>query len=77
MVERTCIRCRVRSDKAKLARLVWSDGRVVWDSEQRLPGRGAYLHPECARAGVPGRVVARALRLPAGVTAEVPPLAEV
>lgn len=72
MVERTCIRCRRRASKAELVRLVWSDGRVVWDREQRLPSRGAYLHPECAGEGVHPRVLSRALRLPGGAAVEMP-----
>ncbi len=42
---RTCFVCRKEGQKGELLRFVWADpGEVVFDQEQRLPGRGAYLH---------------------------------
>lgn len=61
--QRTCIGCRVTQAKAGLVRLAWRDGLgVVVDAEQRLGGRGGYLHPECAAEAVRRRAVGRALR---------------
>ena len=43
---RQCIVSRVRLAPQKLYRFVLVDKQVVYDSEQVLPGRGAYLLPE-------------------------------
>ncbi len=43
--ERTCVACRGKGTPMTLLRLVVCDGLVVPDLEQRLPGRGAWLHP--------------------------------
>lgn len=47
-------------------RLVVSHGIVVIDEWQRMPGRGAYLHPtpECGERARQRRAVGRALRQP-------------
>jgi len=68
--QRTCIGCRQRGDKASLVRLVLNSSElaVVLDAAQRLPGRGAYLHPGCAQVALQRRAVGRALR--AGVDPE-------
>jgi uncharacterized protein len=42
--ERTCCICRRKASKAELARLVVLEGRILYDSAGRLPGRGAYVH---------------------------------
>lgn len=44
-IERTCCICRSKGDKRTLIRLVASQGRLVVDDLQRLPGRGGYVHP--------------------------------
>jgi predicted RNA-binding protein YlxR (DUF448 family) len=46
--ERRCIFCRKGGKKEELLRFVW-DGRIIFDPDQRLPGRGAYAHrrPDC------------------------------
>ena len=57
-IERTCCACRSKSDKRSLARLVSVEGRLVWDEQQRLPGRGGYVHlaPQCvSKISQPGR----------------------
>lgn len=62
---RTCVGCRIRSDKAQLVRIVADEGgRLVLDVRQVLPGRGAYLHPnpECAAGALKRRAFGRALR---------------
>ncbi len=67
---RTCIGCRRPAGKTELVRLVWQQG-VVLDHRQRLPGRGAYLHPQvdCLQQALRRRAVGRALRV-TGVDAE-------
>ncbi len=41
---RTCVACRTRRDKSALLRVVRRpDGRVVFDRDGRIEGRGAYL----------------------------------
>jgi predicted RNA-binding protein YlxR (DUF448 family) len=61
---RTCLGCRERTEKAQLLRLVASDGAVVIDHGQILPGRGAYLHPRpaCLEQALKRRSLGRALR---------------
>ncbi len=68
---RTCIGCRAKVAKAELTRVVF-DGQVVRvDADQRLPGRGAYLHPGCLSRALRTRAVPRALRVPPGVLLSV------
>ena len=41
---RTCIGCRTIRKKKDLQRLVMRPNKeVVWDPQQKLPGRGAYV----------------------------------
>jgi len=42
---RTCIACRTEARKGELLRIVLAEGKLTFDSAQKLPGRGAYLHP--------------------------------
>lgn len=53
------------NDKTNLLRIVGRGHQVVPDPQQRLAGRGAYLHPhfDCFEAACRRRVFARALRL--------------
>lgn len=79
--ERTCCVCRSKGGKRELVRLVYSEGRLVLDKDQRVEGRGAYIHPtqEClAKMGQTARWE-RSLRLSAGTlsAAEVSALARV
>jgi predicted RNA-binding protein YlxR (DUF448 family) len=61
--QRTCIGCRATQGRAGLVRLAWRDGvGVVVDAEQRLGGRGCYLHPECVDTALRRRAVGRALK---------------
>ena len=68
-VQRTCVGCRRRCDSVELVRIVAADqgdgfvARV--DSRGRLPGRGAWLHPdpECFHRAERHRAFPRALRL--------------
>ncbi|MEU4315835.1 YlxR family protein [Nocardia sp. NPDC024068] len=71
---RTCVGCRKREPATELLRIV-ACGRtigddadavaIVPDPRRRLPGRGAWLHPEsaCLRSAVRRRAIGRALRV--------------
>ena len=65
--QRTCVGCRVRVAKVELLRLVVIDGCITPDLTQRLPGRGAHLHPdlECFDLAVRRRAFPRAFRVQA------------
>lgn len=62
--------CRGQGEKAELVRLVAVGGALVVDAAQRLPGRGAYLHPACAGLALRRRALPRALRAPGLAPAE-------
>ncbi len=61
---RTCVGCRTRGAATGLLRVVAVDRTLVPDPRRRLPGRGAWLHPdsECLRAAERRRAFPRALR---------------
>ncbi|WAL63722.1 YlxR family protein [Amycolatopsis cynarae] len=61
---RTCVGCRRRASVGELMRVVAEDGRLVVDERRRLPGRGAWLHPEpdCLTKAERRRAFPRALR---------------
>lgn len=68
--QRTCVGCRVRDDRSRLLRVVARPGPatevvLVPDPRGRLPGRGAWLHPDlgCLDLAERRRAFARALRL--------------
>ena len=63
--ERTCVGCRVRERSTVLLRVVAVDGVVIPDLRRRLPGRGAWLHPDlgCLAAAERRRAFGRALRV--------------
>jgi uncharacterized protein len=67
-IERTCCICRSKGDKRSLLRLVAQASSLVVDYHQRLPGRGAYMHPSAECVSRSGQVARweRALRLKAG-----------
>lgn len=44
--QRRCVSCRKREDKSSLLRVVFADGRLTWDRQKRMRGRGAWCHPE-------------------------------
>ncbi|MEV8143131.1 YlxR family protein [Specibacter sp. NPDC078709] len=65
---RTCIGCRKTSDRLQLVRLVRSRNtsgelEALVDVARRMPGRGAWLHPnlECWNLAIKRRAVGRAL----------------
>ncbi|MGV0792641.1 YlxR family protein [Mycolicibacterium sp. XJ1819] len=71
---RTCIGCRKRGLAVELLRVVAVDNgdgpgngerAVTVDTARRLPGRGAWLHPDrqCLEAAIRRRAFARALRI--------------
>ncbi|MGP4053762.1 YlxR family protein [Mycobacterium sp. 4D054] len=67
---RTCIGCRKRELAVDLLRVVAVDSgngehAVTVDEARRLPGRGAWLHPDpgCLQAAVRRRAFSRALRI--------------
>ena len=61
---RTCLGCRQRAPRTSLVRVVARDGRVAVDTAARLPGRGAWVHPDpgCVANAVRRRAFGRALR---------------
>jgi predicted RNA-binding protein YlxR (DUF448 family) len=63
--------CRATAEKAELTRVALVDGGFVVDAAQRLPGRGAYLHPGCATAALRTRGVQRTLRVPMRASAQL------
>ncbi len=62
--QRTCIACRGVAGKRSLLRLVRTPDGVVVDPTGKLPGRGAYLHPDrrCWQAVLRGNRLEQALR---------------
>ena len=62
---RTCLGCRQRAPQSSLVRVVARDGRIVSDLAKRLPGRGAWLHPDpkCTETAVRRNAFGRALRV--------------
>ncbi|MHC1560326.1 YlxR family protein [Actinomycetospora sp. C-140] len=63
---RTCIGCRSRASASELLRVVAADGIVDPDPRHRLPGRGAWLHPDadCLHRAERRSAFPRALRVP-------------
>lgn len=62
---RTCVGCRQRALVGELLRVIAADGRVVVDERRRLPGRGAWVHPDlgCLSKAERRRAFPRALRV--------------
>ncbi|MEU7532059.1 YlxR family protein [Saccharothrix sp. NPDC042600] len=69
---RTCIGCRARTLPSELLRVVVVDGAVVPDTRRRLPGRGAWLHPDpgCLRDAEKRRAFPRAFKVPGPLDVE-------
>ena len=49
---RTCIVCRKSENPSALIRLTLVDGKVIPDLKGGAPGRGAWLHRECAESAI-------------------------
>ncbi|MQA14631.1 MAG: DUF448 domain-containing protein [Pseudonocardiaceae bacterium] len=62
---RTCVGCRARAAATGLLRVVAVEGILVPDPRCRLPGRGAWMHPDagCLRTAERRRAFPRALRV--------------
>ncbi len=62
---RTCVGCRGRGSRSVLVRVVCVDGLAVVDTRRRMPGRGAWLHPDptCLAQALRRRALTRALRV--------------
>ena len=67
---RTCVGCRKRELAVELLRVVAVKGgngecAVTVDTARKLPGRGAWLHPDpqCLDAAIRRRAFVRALRI--------------
>ncbi|MDV6012136.1 YlxR family protein [Haloechinothrix sp. LS1_15] len=60
-----CVGCRGRALVGELLRVVAADGCLVVDECRRLPGRGAWLHPDpgCLESATRRRAFPRALRV--------------
>ncbi|WP_081915470.1 YlxR family protein [Saccharothrix sp. NRRL B-16314] len=69
---RTCIGCRARTLPSELLRVVVVDGAVVPDTRRRLPGRGAWLHPDpdCLRNAEKRRAFPRAFKVQGALDVE-------
>lgn len=61
---RVCIACREAAGKRTLVRIVRTKAGVQVDSSGKMPGRGAYLHPDqaCWQAALSSNRLAQSLR---------------
>ncbi|MCU1416621.1 MAG: YlxR family protein [Schumannella sp.] len=75
---RTCLGCRQRAPRSSLVRVVARDGRAVVDAAVRLPGRGAWVHPDsgCIENAIRRKAFGRALRVTDLVTSDIDEWAE-
>lgn len=59
---RTCIGCRKTTDSDTLERFVLMDDQIIYDMRQKAPGRGAYLHLQCADMALKKNAFSRAFK---------------
>ena len=64
-MNRTCVGCRQRSQRADLLRVVSNSSVLVFDPNKTMPGRGAWIHPssDCLTLAIQRNAFGRALRL--------------
>ena len=64
-MERTCVGCRQRSERANLIRVVEQSNSLIFDYNKSLPGRGAWLHQaqQCLELAISRKAFNRALKL--------------
>jgi predicted RNA-binding protein YlxR (DUF448 family) len=64
-MERTCVGCRQRSQRANLFRIVSNSNILAFDLLKKMPGRGAWIHPssDCLDLAIQRNAFGRALRL--------------
>ncbi|WP_146846826.1 YlxR family protein [Cellulomonas terrae] len=62
---RTCVGCRTTGPRSALLRVVVVQDELVVDVARRMPGRGAWLHPDpgCLEKAERRRAFGRALRV--------------
>ena len=62
---RTCVGCRATGPRSALLRVVAVQDELVVDVARRMPGRGAWLHPDpgCLEKAERRRAFGRALRV--------------
>ena len=62
---RTCVGCRATGPRSALLRVVVVQDVLVVDLGRRMPGRGAWLHPDpgCLEKAERRRAFGRALRV--------------
>ena len=64
ILQRTCIGCRVKKDKADLIRIVrQTNGEIAIDKTGKLPGRGAYIcgDEECLEKIIKSNILSKTL----------------
>ena len=64
-MERTCVGCRQRSQRADLLRIVSKSKVLAFDHQKNMPGRGAWIHPssDCLALAIQRNAFSRALKL--------------
>jgi predicted RNA-binding protein YlxR (DUF448 family) len=64
-MNRTCVGCRQRSQRADLLRIVAKSNVLAFDPSKTMPGRGAWIHPssDCLTQAIQRNAFGRALRL--------------
>ncbi|MFM6971268.1 MAG: YlxR family protein [Rhodoluna sp.] len=64
-MNRTCVGCRQRSDRANLLRVVEKSYSLIFDEQKSMPGRGAWIHPssKCLELAIERKAFSRALKL--------------